>query len=122
MNIIRIVYLGDFFKDKHGTFIKTKRYSSEFTLDFGKHTKTVQHAQSRITEIEVTSASSKWSTFTTVINLFTRPKSPVYNANIIKDDIDSDDPNTSNFNTPNNANTTPNIQNTASDSAASIIP
>ena len=50
VNIIIIACLEDFFKNNHDTFIKTTRYSSEFTWDFGKHAKTIQHAQSRIPE------------------------------------------------------------------------
>ena len=120
--IINIACLGYFFKDNYDTFIKVTRYSSDFTWDLGKHTKKIQHAQSRIPEMEVTSTSSKWSIFTTVINLFTRSKKSVCNANIIEDDIDSHNLDASNSNQPDNVNIIPNIQDAASDSAASIIP
>ena len=81
-----------------------------------------QHAQSRIPEIEITSTSSKWSTFTTIIDLFTRPKKLVYSSNISENDIESDDPDDSNSKVPVNPNTTLNIPDTAPDSSASIIP
>ena len=61
-------------------------------------------------------------TFTTVTNLFTRPKNSVYNTNIIEDAIDSDNLDASNSKQPDNANTTQNILDTASDFAAFVIP
>ena len=60
------------------------------------YTKIIQHAHSIIPGIEVTSTSIKWSTFTMVINLCTKPRNQVYNTNIIEDGMDSDDPDTPN--------------------------
>ena len=80
-----------------------------------------QHAQSRIPEIEITSTSSKWSTFTTIIDLFTRPKKLVYSSNISENDIESDDPDDSNSKVSEHANTTPIISDTSPNSSVSII-
>ena len=113
--------MGFFYKENHDIFIKTTRYSSDFTWNFGKYTKK-QHTHSCIPEIEVTSTCSKCPTFTTVVNIFTKTQNQVYNANKIEDDIYSDDSDVPNSKLSDNAYTNPNSIYTEADSSASIIP
>ena len=48
VNITSIACLADTYNDDHGTFIKTSRFSSEFSWNFGKHVKTIYHTDSHI--------------------------------------------------------------------------
>ena len=83
VNIISIAYLGDFYKVNRDIFIKITGYSSYFTWNVGKYTKLIQHTHVCIPEIEVTLSFSKWSTFTTAVNLFTHHQHhKCYNLNI----------------------------------------
>ena len=43
VNIISISRLADSYDDDEGTFVKTTRFQSEFSWDFGKHFKTISH-------------------------------------------------------------------------------
>ena len=67
-NLISIACLADQFKDDDNTFIRTARFHSDFTWNFGKHSKTIYHAQSRIPEVEVTTSKGSLKGFATAIN------------------------------------------------------
>ena len=102
---------------------QTTRYSSDFTKNFGKYTKVIHYAHSRIPELEATSSSIKWSISTTAINLFTQSQhQKLYNVNIIEDNIDRDDLDTTDYALSDNGYTNPNDSDTEENSSASIIP
>ena len=91
MNLISIACLADQFKDDDKTFIWTARFHSDFTWNFGKHSKTIHHAQSRIPEVEVTTSKGSLQGFATAINyLDPRSHHQVFNANLIDDDEDKE--------------------------------
>ena len=69
VNLISIACLANQYKDAEGTVIHTIRYHSDFTWNFGAHTKTIYHAQSRIPEMEVSTGKTSLQGITTAINV-----------------------------------------------------
>ena len=94
VNIISISRLADSYDDDEGTFVKTTRFQSEFSWDFGKHFKTISHGESRIPEINVSTASDGWTTFYTFSNMLQRSLyiSSVFNATTCVPCDNSDSP------------------------------
>ena len=86
VNLISITCLADQLKDNERTFIRTARYHSDFTWNFGAHTTTIHHAQIRIPEMEVSTEKSTLHVLTTTINLLhPRSRNHVFNVNVITD-------------------------------------
>ena len=70
VNSISIACLADQYKDNDNIFIRTARFHSDFSWSFGTHTKTINHGQTRIPEIEVSTTKNSLHGFTTAIDVY----------------------------------------------------
>ena len=64
VNIISPNALADHYDDKNGTHIKIKNYSSGFSWDLGKYTRTITHSANCLAEIPINDGYEVFGTFT----------------------------------------------------------
>ena len=67
VNVVSVIRLADHFEDDEGTYIMTRRRTSEFVWDHFKFKKTFDHPSSRLPEMLFNEGNKRFNAFSTII-------------------------------------------------------